>query len=92
MTPLPERPIIERKDWERDERVVYLNGEFVPESRAKISAFDQDFHWGDAVYDMAQSSGSASHQALAPRRGEALGACERLGMFVGALDHMPPVT
>jgi hypothetical protein len=92
MTPLPERPIIERKDREMGERAVYFNEEFVPESRAKTSAFDRGFQGGDAVYDMEQSSGGASHQALAPRRGEALGACERLGMFVGALDHMPPVT
>ena len=61
-----------------DERVVYLNGEFVPKSQEKIAAFERGFQWGDAVYDMARSSGSAGHQALAPRRGEAPGACERL--------------
>lgn len=33
------------------ERIVYVNGDFVPESRAVISAFDRGFRWGDAVYD-----------------------------------------
>jgi branched-chain amino acid aminotransferase len=45
-----------------DERVVYLNGEFVPESQAKVSVFDRGFQWGDAVYDTARSYGHQPFQ------------------------------
>jgi branched-chain amino acid aminotransferase len=34
-----------------DERIAYVNGELVPESRATISIFDRGFRYGDAVYD-----------------------------------------
>lgn len=39
------------------ERIVYLNGEFVPESGAKISVFDRCFNWGDGVYDADRTFG-----------------------------------
>jgi branched-chain amino acid aminotransferase len=45
-----------------DERVVYLNGQFVPESQAKVSVFDRGFQWGDAVYDTARSYGHKPFQ------------------------------
>lgn len=38
-----------------DERVAYLNGQFVPESEAKISIHDLGFVYGDAVYDTART-------------------------------------
>ncbi len=34
-----------------DELLVYLNGEFVPESQAKISVFDHGFLYGDGVFE-----------------------------------------
>ena len=34
-------------------RIVYLNGEFVPEHEAKISIFDRSVNFGDAIYDVA---------------------------------------
>jgi len=37
------------------ERIVYLNGEFLPEGEAKVSAFDRGFFWGDGVYDVART-------------------------------------
>lgn len=37
------------------ERVVYLEGRLVPESRAVISVFDRSVQWGDAVYDAART-------------------------------------
>ena len=37
------------------ERVVYLNGAMVPESRAVISVFDRSVQYGDAVYDAART-------------------------------------
>ena len=33
-------------------RQVYVNGQFVPESEAKISVFDRGFLFGDAVYEV----------------------------------------
>ena len=34
-------------------RIVYLNGEFIPEQDAKISIFDRAVNFGDAIYDVA---------------------------------------
>ncbi|MEM7407689.1 MAG: D-amino-acid transaminase [Pseudomonadota bacterium] len=37
---------------EANERIVYVNGEFVPESAARISVFDRGFLFADAVYEV----------------------------------------
>lgn len=37
------------------ERIVYLNGRFVPEGEATVSVFDRGFFWGDGVYDVART-------------------------------------
>ncbi|MHB1189586.1 MAG: aminotransferase class IV, partial [Armatimonadota bacterium] len=37
------------------ERLVYLNGEFVPERDAKISIFDSALMFGDMVFEMTRS-------------------------------------
>lgn len=34
-------------------RVVYLNGDFMPDHEAKISIFDRSVNFGDAIYDVA---------------------------------------
>ena len=34
-----------------EEHVWYLNGEFVPQSQAKVSIMDRGMRWGDAVFD-----------------------------------------
>ena len=39
------------------ERVVYLNGEIVPDSEAKISIHDYGFLMGDAVFDTTRTFG-----------------------------------
>lgn len=39
------------------ERIVYLNGEFVPESQAVISVRDRGFVYGDAVFDTTRTFG-----------------------------------
>jgi branched-chain amino acid aminotransferase len=39
------------------ERVVYLNGEIIPDSQAKISIHDQGFILGDAVFDTTRTFG-----------------------------------
>ena len=36
-------------------RVVYLNGEFVPEAEAKISIYDSAFMFCDMVFEMTRS-------------------------------------
>jgi len=35
--------------------IVYLNGEYIEESEAKISIYDRGFMWGDAVYDAGRT-------------------------------------
>ena len=37
------------------ERTIYLNGDFVPESEAKVSVMDWGFSGGDAVYEVTRS-------------------------------------
>ncbi|MBK18401.1 MAG: branched-chain amino acid aminotransferase [Rhodospirillaceae bacterium] len=39
------------------ERVVYLSGEFVPESEAKISIYDRGFTSGDGIYEATRTFG-----------------------------------
>jgi branched-chain amino acid aminotransferase len=40
-----------------DEGIVYLNGEFLPESQAKVSVFDRGFNGGEGVYDVTRTFG-----------------------------------
>ena len=40
-----------------DEGIVYLNGEFVAESMAKVSVFDRGFNGGEGVYDVTRTFG-----------------------------------
>ncbi len=40
-----------------NERIVFINGHIVPESRAVISVFDRSVQYGDAVYDAARTFG-----------------------------------
>src|SRR5438034_10621553 len=37
------------------ERTIYLNGDYGPESHAKVSVLDRGFRWGDAVYDAVRT-------------------------------------
>jgi branched-chain amino acid aminotransferase len=39
------------------ERIVYVNGAFVPESEAKISVFDRGFTSGEGVYEVTRTFG-----------------------------------
>ena len=39
------------------ERIIYVNGDMVPESKAMISALDTGYRWGDAVYDVERTFG-----------------------------------
>jgi len=40
-----------------EERIVYLNGAFVPESQARVSVLDSGFNAGDGVYDVTRTFG-----------------------------------
>jgi branched-chain amino acid aminotransferase len=40
-----------------EERIIYLNGSFVPESEAKVSVLDSGFNAGDGVYDVTRTFG-----------------------------------
>ena len=40
-----------------DEKIIYLNGSFVPESAAKVSVLDSGFNAGDGVYDVTRTFG-----------------------------------
>lgn len=37
------------------ERVIYYNGDFIPECEARIPFRDRGFRWGDGVYDQART-------------------------------------
>ncbi len=39
------------------DRIVYVNGEYVPESEAKISVFDRGFLFADGVYEVTSVLG-----------------------------------
>ncbi len=43
-----------------DEGLVYLNGELVPESKAKVSVFDRGFNGGEGVYEVTRRLRMAS--------------------------------
>jgi len=45
-----------------NERVVYLNGEYVPESRASVHVSDRGFIFGDAVFDTARTFGGEMYR------------------------------
>jgi branched-subunit amino acid aminotransferase/4-amino-4-deoxychorismate lyase len=40
-----------------NERVVYFNGEIIPESRALVSFRDRSFRYGDGAFDTARTFG-----------------------------------
>ena len=40
-----------------DEGIVYLNGNFIPESEARVSVLDRGFNSGDGVYDVTRTFG-----------------------------------
>lgn len=39
------------------EKIIYLNGSFVPESEARVSVLDSGFNAGDGVYDVTRTFG-----------------------------------
>jgi len=45
-----------------NERVVYLNGDYVPESQATVHISDRGFLYGDAVFDTARTFGGQMYR------------------------------
>tara|TARA_Y100000748_G_scaffold198991_1_gene166769 strand:+ start:45 stop:965 length:921 start_codon:yes stop_codon:yes gene_type:complete len=41
----------------RSERITYMNGDFIPESEAKVHFRDRSFKYGDGVFDMTRTFG-----------------------------------
>ena len=41
----------------RSERIVYFNGNYIPESQAKVPFRDRSFKYGDGVFDMTRTFG-----------------------------------
>lgn len=64
-------------------RIVYVNGEFVPEAEAKISVFDRGFLFADAVYEVTP--------VLKGRLVENEGHMRRLERSLGELRMHAPV-
>lgn len=63
-------------------RIVYVNGEFVPEEDAKISVFDRGFLFADAVYEVA----TILQEKLIDNNAH----LARLGRSLGELAMAPP--
>lgn len=36
----------------KESNIVFLNGEFLPKDKAKISVFDRGFIFGDGIYEV----------------------------------------
>ncbi len=64
------------------ERIAYINGEFVPESRARVSIFDRGFLFADAVYEVTAVIGGRLVDFPAHAR--------RLARSLGELSIDPP--
>ncbi|OOY49491.1 D-amino acid aminotransferase [Solemya velum gill symbiont] len=63
-------------------RIVYVNGEYLPEEKAKISVFDRGFLFSDGVYEVI----SVLNGKLIDTRGHML----RLNRSLGELDMAAP--
>ena len=65
-------------------RIVYVNGEYVPEEEAKISVFDRGFLFADAVYEVTT--------VLGGKLVDFTGHSKRLWRSLGELEMESPVT
>lgn len=65
------------------DRIVYVNGDFVPEPEARISVFDRGFLFADAVYEVTSVIGG--------RMIDFDGHARRLARSLAAIDLEPPV-
>ena len=66
------------------QRIVYLNGDYLPESEAKVSIFDRGFLMADAVYEVTS--------VLGGKLIDFPGHCARLGRSLSELEMATPCT
>jgi branched-chain amino acid aminotransferase len=43
------------KEWSNESRLVYINGDYVPDAEARISIYDSALMFGDMVFEMTRS-------------------------------------
>ena len=48
-------------------RTVYVNGDYLPETEAKVSIFDRGFLMADAVYEVTSVLGCLLYTSPSPR-------------------------
>ena len=65
-------------------RTVYLNGDYLPETEAKVSIFDRGFLMADGVYEVTS--------VLDGKLIDFAGHAKRLERSLGELDMVSPVT
>ena len=65
-------------------RIVYVNGDYLPETEAKISIFDRGFLMADGVYEVTS--------VLGGKLIDFDGHCRRLARSLSELDMAAPVT
>jgi len=65
-------------------RIVYVNGEYLPETQAKVSIFDRGFLFADGVYEVTS--------VLDGKLVDFSGHCARLGRSLGELKIASPCT
>ena len=65
-------------------RIVYVNGDYVPEEDAKVSVFDRGFLFADGVYEVTS--------VLGGKLVDFAGHAARLERSLGELDMVAPVT
>ena len=65
-------------------RIVYVNGNYLPEEDAKLSVFDRGFLFADAVYEVTT--------VINGKLIDFAGHMERLKRSLGELDIKPPAT
>ncbi|MCE6950462.1 D-amino-acid transaminase [Cereibacter sphaeroides] len=65
-------------------RIVYVNGEYLPEEEAKVSIFDRGFLMADGVYEVTS--------VLAGKLIDFAGHAERLARSLGELDMAMPMS
>ena len=64
-------------------RIVYVNGDYLPEEEAKISVFDRGFLFADAVYEVTS--------VLDGKLVDFAGHLARLHRSLGELEMAPPL-
>ncbi|MBM1222091.1 D-amino-acid transaminase [Ponticoccus sp. SC2-23] len=84
LTPVAAKPVPNLKGASAVSRIVYVNGEYLPEEEARISIFDRGFLMADGVYEVT----SVLDGKLIDFEGHAI----RLERSLDELDMAPPMS